>query len=280
MRLRLHTMLLRRLITASSSYCTQHATYLAPFSTLYTFKSTDRKYTWSRIHRFTCTNAATAPISVTELESTLGPLDATPTLPPPLPVVLVISGPSGVGKDAVIRKLQEKRPDLYFVVTATSRPMRPGEVEGVDYFFVSKSQFEEWIAASDDLLEWAIVYGEYKGIPRKQVQDALQRGTDVILRIDVQGAATVRRLMPDVVTVFLVAESEAELVQRLLDRKTEPLDKMLVRVQTAKEEMGHTGKFDYVVVNKDAELDKTVGQLEAILQAEKLKVGRRLGSGS
>ena len=136
-------------------------------------------------------------------------------------LAIVISGPSGVGKDAVIRRLQEKRPDLYFVVTATSRMMRPGEQDGVDYFFVSKEMFEEWIR-DGKLLEHAVVYGEYKGIPRQQVEDALANNTDVILRIDVQGAATMRKLLPDMVSIFLVADTEAELVQRLMDRKTEP----------------------------------------------------------
>lgn len=122
----------------------------------------------------------------------------------------------------MIRRLQEKRPDIYFVITATSRGMRPGERDGVDYFFVSRQQFEAWIAAGR-LLEHAVVYGEYKGIPRAQVEDALARGTDVVLRVDVQGAATARRLLPGLVSVFLVAESEAALVQRLVARKTEPL---------------------------------------------------------
>ena len=136
--------------------------------------------------------------------------------------MVVISGPSGVGKDAVIQRLQAKRPDLYFVVTATSRAMRPGERDGVDYFFVSRAQFETWISEGR-LLEHALVYGEYKGIPRAQVEDALAGGTDVVLRVDVQGAATVRRLLPGLLSVFLVAESDAALVQRLLARKTEPL---------------------------------------------------------
>eukprot|EP00878_Enallax_costatus_P043709 GHUV01051765.1.p1 GENE.GHUV01051765.1~~GHUV01051765.1.p1 ORF type:complete len:243 (+),score=67.17 GHUV01051765.1:356-1084(+) len=167
------------------------------------------------------------------LEAGTGPLSQLPMVPPPRARVIVISGPSGVGKDAVLRRLQELRPDLYFVVTATSRAMRPGEVEGKDYFFVNKEKFESWIH-SGQLLEHAVVYGEYKGIPRQQVDAALQKGSNVVLRIDVQGAATVRKLMPDVISVFLVAESEAQLVARLVSRKTEPLDKMLTRVKTAR----------------------------------------------
>lgn len=197
---------------------------------------------------------------------------------PPSPIVMVISGPSGVGKDAVIRRLQEVRPDLHFVVTATSRSMRPGEQHGVDYFFVSKEEFEEWIAKGK-LLEHALVYGEYKGIPRQQIEDALQRGSDVILRVDVQGAATMRKLLPGLVTVFLVAESERALVERLVARKTEPEDKMKVRIDTARKEMAELQTFDYVVINKDGQLDETVEHLEAILVAEKAKVSRRV-SGS
>ena len=179
-----------------------------------------------------------------------------------------------MGKDAVIRRLQELRPDLYFVVTATSRAMRPGERDGVDYFFVSREEFETWIAGGR-LLEHALVYGEYKGIPRQQVEDALARGTDVVLRIDVQGAATMRRLLPGLISMFIVAESEAALVARLVARKTEPLDRMQVRVKTAREEMANIGEFDYVVVNRDGEMDATVRQIEAILQAEKARVARR-----
>lgn len=165
-------------------------------------------------------------------------------VPPSPPLVLVVSGPSGVGKDAVIRRLQSKRPDIHFVVTATSRPMRPGERDGVDYLFVSREEFEQWIAGGR-LLEHATVYGEYKGIPRQQVEDALTRGTDVVLRIDVQGAATMRTLLPGIVSIFIAAETEAELVGRLLARKTEPMDKMTVRVATAREEMARVGEFEY-----------------------------------
>lgn len=209
-----------------------------------------------------------------QLEAGIGPLKDTPHTPPPAAVVVVISGPSGVGKDAVIKKLQEVRPDLYFVVTATSRPIRPGEVEGKDYFFVTKERFEEWIDRGA-LLEHALVYGDYKGIPREQVDNALRLGTDVILRIDIQGAATVRKLMPGAVSIFIAAETEAQLVERLVSRKTEPLDKMMVRVQTARKEMEHIREFDYVVVNREGCLDDCVAQISGIIDAEKLRTTRR-----
>ena len=220
----------------------------------------------------------TQPTTMTE-QSTFGTLSTAPTVPPTRPHTVVISGPSGVGKDAVIRRLQAKRPDLHFVVTATSRPMRPGEAHGIDYFFVSREQFEGWIEEGQ-LLEHAVVYGEYKGIPREQVEGALARGTDVILRIDVQGAQTMRTLLPGLLTVFIVAESEKELVERLVSRKTETEERMAVRVATAREEMARVGEFDYVVVNRDGAMEETVEQIEAILVAEKLRVPRRLAVGA
>ena len=122
--------------------------------------------------------------------------------------------------------------------------MRPGEVDGVDYFFVSREQFETWIE-NGQLLEHAVVYGEYKGIPKQQVEEALARGTDVVLRVDVQGAETMRNLLPGLISMFLVAESEAELVERLVARKTETPEKMAVRVKTAREEMTRVHEFDY-----------------------------------
>lgn len=198
-----------------------------------------------------------------------------PVLPPAPALPIIISGPSGVGKDAVIKQLQKKRPDIHFVVTATSRPMRPGEQDGVDYFFVTKEQFEEWIA-KDRLLEHAVVYGEYKGIPKEQVENALGNGSDVILRIDVQGAATMKRLLPEAVSVFLVAESEKELVDRLVARKTEEGDRMRTRIETAREEMERMREFDYVVVNRDGRMAETVEEIESIVRAEKSRTSRLL----
>lgn len=208
----------------------------------------------------------------------MGPISTKPMVAESAPIVLVVSGPSGVGKDAVLKALREARPDLYFVVTATSRGMRPGEVEGVDYLFITKEKFEQWLSRGE-LLEHAVVYGEYKGIPRPQVEEALQRGSDVVLRIDVQGARTVRKLLPEAVHIFLVAESEAELVERLVSRKTEPLDKLLVRVQTARSECKHIDEFDYVVVNREGKLEQTVAAIASVIDAEKLSLRHRSRKG-
>ncbi|HID53586.1 MAG TPA: guanylate kinase, partial [Anaerolineae bacterium] len=146
------------------------------------------------------------------------------------PILLVISGPSGVGKDTIARSLIDTDPDrFYFVVTATTRPPRPGEVHGRDYFFLSNDEFAEMIE-NDDLLEYAIVYNDFKGIPKQQIRDALGSGRDVIMRVDVQGAATVRKIIPNAILVFLTTESEEELERRLRERKSEAPDDLSLRI--------------------------------------------------
>lgn len=162
---------------------------------------------------------------------------------------------------------------FHFVVTATSRPQRPGEQDGVDYIFVSKEEFEAMIAR-DELLEYALVYGEYKGIPKANIRDAMLSGKDVVLRIDVQGAATIHSLCPEAVLIFLTCD-DAELLRRLQTRKSEPPEKIQVRIQTAQHELQQIDWFDYVVENKDHELDKTVDAIQAIITAEHHRVNPR-----
>ncbi|KAL5782495.1 hypothetical protein ACOSP7_007524 [Xanthoceras sorbifolium] len=207
------------------------------------------------------------------LEATLGHcFNTNPVCPSPNPLIIVISGPSGVGKDAVIKRLRESRDSLHFVVTATSRPMRPGEVDGKDYYFVSKDQFLKMIER-DELLEYALVYGDYKGIPKKQIREYMGKGCDIVLRVDIQGAETLRRILgKSAVFVFLVAESELALVERLVERRTESREELLVRIATAREEVKHVRNFDYVVVNAKGELDNAVKLVESIIDAEKAKV--------
>ena len=190
----------------------------------------------------------------------------------PRPILVVLSGPSGVGKDATLHQLQKSGHPFYFVVTATTRPIRPNEVDGVDYHFISMSEFAEMIE-KDELLEYAVVYGDYKGIPKKHVRQALESGQDVIMRIDVQGAATIRQLVPNAVTIFLTAESEEELMNRLRERKTEPPDKLKMRIATARQELKRLNEFDYVVANRGNQLDDTVQQVLSIVTAEKCSVG-------
>lgn len=192
------------------------------------------------------------------------------TLKNPHPVLVVISGPSGVGKDATLQLMKEKRYPFYFVVTATTRPKRTKEVDGVDYHFVSVGEFAEMIE-QEELLEYAVVYGDYKGIPKKHVRQALASGMDVIMRIDVQGAATLRALVPNAITIFITAESEDELVRRLRDRKTEESDQLKMRVVTARKELERAEEFDYIVVNREGQLQETVDKVMAIITAEKCR---------
>ncbi len=189
----------------------------------------------------------------------------------PRPVLVVLSGPSGVGKDATLQAMQRRNTPFYFVVTATTRPKRPNEVDGVDYHFVSMGEFAEMIT-NGELLEHATVYGDYKGIPKKHVREALASGKDVIMRIDVQGAETIRKLIPEAVTIFLTAESEEELVRRLHERKTETPEKLKMRIATAREELKRYTEFDYVVVNRDSHLEETVNTVLSIITAEKSRV--------
>ncbi|MCO5612460.1 hypothetical protein L7F22_066727 [Adiantum nelumboides] len=214
-----------------------------------------------------------------EIEHALGsPFGTGTQAPAPKPLVLVISGPSGVGKDAVINRLKKVRDEIHFVVTATTRPRRPGEIDGKDYFFVTREEFEVMIQ-SNELLEHAVVYGDFKGIPKRQVRDCLSKGFDVVLRVDVQGAATIRSILGSgAVFIFLVAESEAALVKRLVERKTETKDKLLLRIATAREELKRMSEFDYVVVNADGQLEKTVSLISHIIDAEKALVHQREAS--
>ncbi|KAA8548568.1 hypothetical protein F0562_000165 [Nyssa sinensis] len=210
------------------------------------------------------------------LEASLGsPFSSDPLAPNPNPLIIVISGSSGVGKDAVIKRLREVREGLHFVVTATSRPKRPCEVDGKDYFFVSKEEFLSMVHR-DELLEYALVYGDYKGIPKQQIREYIGKGYDIVLRVDIQGAATLKRILGDsALFIFLVAESESALVKRLMDRKTETKETLLVRIATAREEVKHLRDFDYVVVNAEGMLERSVKLVESIIDAEKAKVRQR-----
>jgi len=191
------------------------------------------------------------------------------------PLLIVISGPAGVGKDSLIQRMKERGCQLHFVVTATDRPPRPGEVHTVDYFFLSTTEFLH-MKREGELLEHAIVYGQHKGIPKKHVREALASGQDVIMRVDVQGAATVRRLAPEAVLIFLTASSEEELERRLRARGGDSPEQLEKRVATAHEEMKRMVEFDYVVVNRDGELDRAVDDVIAIITAEHCRVHPRV----
>jgi guanylate kinase len=192
----------------------------------------------------------------------------------PEPLLIVLSGPSGVGKDSVLNRMREHGLPFHFVVTATTRPRREDETQGKDYFFVTSDEFARMIEG-DELLEYAIVYNDYKGIPKQQVREALASGQDVIMRIDVQGAATIRKLVPNAVLIFLTTESEADMVERLQKRRTETPEGLKLRIATARQELKRAREFDYAVVNKASFLDETVKNIHAIIIAEHQRVIQR-----
>jgi guanylate kinase len=193
---------------------------------------------------------------------------------PRYPLLIVLSGPSGVGKDSVIREMKSRGLSLHFVVTATTRPPRDDEVEGRDYLFLSKEHFAKMIDQGE-LLEYAVVYSDYKGIPMSQVRQALASGQDVIMRVDVQGAATVRRLCPQALLIFLTTRNEEELENRLKARRTESPEELKLRMATARQEMQRLEEFDYVVVNPDHHLHEAVANILTILEAEHSRVDHR-----
>jgi len=195
-------------------------------------------------------------------------------LPPQNPLLIVISGPSGVGKDSVVARLKEMRGAFHFVVTANTRAQRPGEIEGQDYHFVSMHEFVEMIEQGE-LLEYAVVYGDYKGIPKQQVRAALASGKDVIMRLDVQGAMTIRRLAPEAVLIYLLTTSEAELAERLRARQTESPDSLKLRLANAREELKRIEEFDYCVVNRTDALADTLDTVLCIIRAEHCRVHPR-----
>ena len=192
----------------------------------------------------------------------------------PQPLLIVVSGPSGVGKDSVVQRMKERGMPFHFVVTANTRPKREHEVHGVDYFFVSKDEFARMLE-KNELIEYAVVYGDYKGIPKQQVREALASGKDVVMRLDVQGAETVRKLAPEALLIFLTTENEEELVKRLKSRETETPEELALRIATARKELKRVEAFDYVIINHDSKLDETVDAVSAIIDAEHHRVDHR-----
>ncbi|MDO5453599.1 MAG: guanylate kinase [Corynebacterium sp.] len=179
--------------------------------------------------------------------------------------LVVLAGPSAVGKSTVVHRLRNLVEDLYFSVSMTTREPRPGEVDGVDYYFVSPEVFEQRIAAGE-MLEWADIHGglQRSGTPAGPVRDALAGGRPVLVEVDLVGARNVKALMPEAVTVFLSPPSWEVLVDRLTGRGTEPQDVIDRRLATAREELSHQEEFDHVVINKD--LDSAVSEISAILR--------------
>lgn len=190
------------------------------------------------------------------------------------PLLLVLSGPSGVGKDTVLEAMRRAHPEIFFTVTATTRPQRPGEIDHVHYIFLTPEEFARNLAQGE-FLEHAEVYGYHYGVPKSQVRRALSRGQDVLIKVDVQGAATIKELAPQGIFIFLAPPSMEELARRLRSRKTEDIDELLRRVRTAEREMEAVDRFDYVVINENDQVELTVATIEAIMTAERQRVHPR-----
>lgn len=190
------------------------------------------------------------------------------------PVVMILSGPSGVGKDTALDALEALGVRFHRVVTATTRAPRAGEVDGRDYHFVGLGRFAQMIE-NNELLEYALVYGDYKGVPKSEITEPLARGEDVIMRVDVQGADTMAGKMPGAITVFLTTATEEEMVARLHGRRADSEAQIAIRVAYARKEMAELPKFQYVVVNRSDRIEETARTLWAILEATRARTDYR-----
>jgi guanylate kinase len=190
----------------------------------------------------------------------------------PPPVLVVLTGPSGAGKDSVLDRFRSREDDRFAVaVNATTRPPRDGEVEGVDYYFVSIERFAEMVR-DGELLEHATVYGQEKGVPKAPVKELLDRGRTVILRTDIQGARYIKSLVPATLTIFIAPPNAEELEQRLRARDTDTAEQVRIRLDTARAEMAAADEFDHIVVNDD--LEECVSSIEQIVEAERTREDR------
>ncbi len=185
-------------------------------------------------------------------------------------ILVIVSGPSGVGKDSVIEALRNepRKPDFHYVVTCTTRPRRSYEVDGVHYRFLPAEAFAA-LRDAGELLEANEVHGNWYGTPRNDVRDALQAGHDVILKIDVQGAAEVKQRVPDALLIFLVPPSLEDLFQRLQARATESADELDIRQRNAALELARQEDYDHVVVNETDEIGRTAARIQEIIAGEK-----------
>lgn len=193
---------------------------------------------------------------------------------PPPNLLLIVSGSSGAGKDAVIERMKQLRLPVAHVVTATTRRQRPNEMDGIHYHFLSVERFDQMVRHGE-MLEWASVYNNYYGVPRFAVVDALKSGKDVVVKVDVQGAATIRGAVPEAVLLFIRPPSMDELERRLRSRQSESSAEIAVRLGKAVHEYGQLPIFDYVLTNHAGRIDEVVDQVRAIITAEKLRVNPR-----
>lgn len=186
-------------------------------------------------------------------------------------LLIVISGPSGAGKGTLCEKLREKNPDIKISVSVTTRPPRNGEKHGINYFFITKEEFYR-LREEDKFLEWAEVYGNFYGTLREHVEEVLNRGEDIILEIDIQGALKIKEKCPEGVFIFIIPPTMEELKRRIKKRATETEEEILKRFQSAFRELNYITRYNYIVIND--QIDEAVKRLEAIIIAEKCRVDR------
>lgn len=193
---------------------------------------------------------------------------------PPTGILFIFSAPSGAGKDTVIQALKHEGLDLHFALTCTTRARRPNEIEGVHYYFKTLAEFERMRDAGE-LLEWSLVHGNFYGVPREPVRQALRRGQDVLLKIDVQGAEKVKREHPDAVLIFLLPPSAETSIEWMRRRGTETEAELQRRIQSMQSELSSLCNYDYVVVNPQGHVERAVEKVKAIIIAERCRVTRR-----
>jgi len=191
------------------------------------------------------------------------------------PLLVVLSGPSGVGKDAVLARMRKLERPFHYVITSTTRPKRAGEKNGVNYHFLSQKEFQQMLD-KHQFLEWATVYGNYYGVPKDEITSALSKGVDTIVKIDVQGAATIKKILPQAVFIFLMPPSMEALEKRLRRRRSESSEDLALRLERAKGEIKSLPLFDYVITSHQNKLDEVVSQIDAIIAAEKRRVKPRI----
>ncbi|MBI2859995.1 MAG: guanylate kinase [Chloroflexi bacterium] len=192
----------------------------------------------------------------------------------PGPLLVVLSGPSGAGKDALLTRIRQRGFPVEFITTVTTRQQRPAEQDYVDYHFTTEAAFQRMLEKSE-LLEWANVYGNWYGVPKGPIKQALKQGRDAIVKVDVQGAATIKKLVPEAVFIFLTPPSLEELARRIEGRRTESAPELALRSRTAEAELKQIYLFDYVVISRQDQVDRAAAETEAIITAEKCRVHPR-----